>query len=486
MSTHPPASPSPVDERNFALDVIRGIALFGILFISIREFGGFTLNEQVRYITSSSHGGNYKLLSLVSLLFEGKMTGLLAIIIAAGMILFLQKKEHPVAIGNTDAFIRQQIWLMIFGLFTAFIILWPDEVLFPFGVVAIMLFAFWKLPAKSLFIAALICTLVFCGKTYWNYAEDKDDYQKYVAVTVIEKKFKADSAVRAQDSIKITKDTTNLKTKLAKIKLTDSLARKKDTLTEKQAGEKSKWEGIVKSDKYDSLKTVKQNKAMRLGYSKVWFTLKGKAQNKESNWLYSIGLWEISAMMFLGMALLGIGFFHRRFSTANYLLAALILIAGGIGLGLYRLHGYELRLLDYTKFISSHPVPHNLFQPFEQLLMAAGYASLIMALLRVNLLQWIWKGMAAVGHMTLSNYILQTFACAFIFYGYGLGFYGRYEQWELYFLVAEIILVQVVFSVFWMRTYTTGPLEWALKCLVYWKRLPLEKRPVAPVTAIID
>ena len=470
MSTHSSVFPSATDERNFALDVLRGIALFGILFISIRDFGGFTPNEQIRYITSPSHGGNYKLLTLVSLLFEGKMTGLLAMIIAAGLVLFLQKKEHPVAIDNADALIRQQIWLMIFGLITAFIILWPNEVLFPFGVVAIMLFAFWKLPAKSLFIASLICTLVFCGKNYWAYAEDKDDYQKYVAVTVIEKKFKADSSVRAQDSIKITKDTTNLKAKLVKLKLTDSLAKKKDTLTARQAEEKGKWEGVLKSQKYDSMKTVKQNKTMRGGYSKVWFALKGKAQHNESTWLYSIGLWEISAMMFLGMALLGIGFFHRRFSTANYLLAALLLIAAGGALGLYRLHNNDLHWLDYSKFISSHSVPHDLFLPFEQLLMAAGYASLVMALIRVKILQWLWKGMAAVGHMTLSNYILQTFACAFVFYGYGLGYYGRYEQWELYFLVAEIILIQVVFSVFWMRTYTTGPLEWALKCLVYWKK----------------
>ena len=489
MSTIPSGSPSAVTEttafRNFSLDVLRGIALVGILFISIRDFSGFTANQQALYITRP-HGGNYKLLTLISLLFEGKMTALLAIVFGAGMILFLQKKEQPTPIDSTDALMRQQLWLLIFGLITGFLILWPDDLLFPFGVVGIMLFAFWKLPAKTLFLLALLCTFVYCGKNFWNYAEDKKDYEKYVAVTVIEKKFKADSAASAQDSIQITKDTTNLAKKLVEIKRKDSLVKKKDTLTEKQSGEKGKWEGMVKNLKYDSSKTVKQNKAMRAGYSKLWFMLKGKVQNKESNWLYSIGLWDIASMMFLGMALLAIGFFHRRFTSPNYLLAALVLIVLGIGLGLYRVCNNDLRITDYSKFVETHAVPYNLFLPIEQLLLASGYAALVMGLLRAPVLQWLWKGMAAIGHMSLTSYILQVFVCAFIFYGYGLGYYGRYQQWELYFLLAEIILVQVVISVLWLRVYKTGPLEWLLKCLVYWKKFPLEKQPVSPVSSVIE
>ena len=67
----------------------------------------------------------------------------------------------------------------------------------------------------------------------------------------VENKFKADSTSRAKkDSIDRTKDTVLLKDTLLKNKLTDSIARKNDTLTKKQAEEKETWEGKVKGLKF--------------------------------------------------------------------------------------------------------------------------------------------------------------------------------------------------------------------------------------------
>jgi uncharacterized protein len=102
--------------------------------------------------------------------------------------------------------------------------------------------------------------------------------------------------------------------------------------------------------------------------------------------------------------------------------------------------------------------------------MATGYASLLMWLLKLNVMQWLMEIFYSVGKLALTNYFLQVFIAAFWFYGYGLGFYGRYEQWELYAAVAEITLVQIVFSVLWLRYYKMGPLEWTLKSLIYRKR----------------
>jgi uncharacterized membrane protein YeiB len=45
--------------RIFSLDVLRGIALLGILVISIWEFGGFTANRQT-FFRTGTHGGNYR------------------------------------------------------------------------------------------------------------------------------------------------------------------------------------------------------------------------------------------------------------------------------------------------------------------------------------------------------------------------------------------------------------------------------------------
>ena len=470
------AVPATDNPRISSLDILRGIALLGILVISIWEFGGFSAAEQNFYRTGT-HGGNYKLLTTISILFEGKMQALFAMVFGAGIILFLQRKDHPGPITSADAYIRRQMWLIIFGIFNAFILLWPGDILFQYGVAGIMLFAFSRIKAKGLFIAAVVCTLVYCGKQYWNYADDKKDYKKYTAVLAVEKKFKQDSTARAsEDSLDRTKDTILLKDKLIKNKLADSLARKKDTLTGKQAEEKGGWEGRIKGFKYDSAKVKAENKAMRAGYGKVWTHLMQRSQNKESFWLYRIGIWDIGSMMFLGMALLGIGFFSSRFSASKYLIIALLTIAAGFALAWFRIHNNNISSDDYTKYIEKHAIPYNQFFPIERILMATGYASLVLWLLRMNLVNWLWEALAATGRIAFTNYMIQSIICSFFFYGYGFGYFGRLNQWELYFMVAEIALVQIVFSVFWMRYYRMGPLEWLWRCLVYRKWLPIKKQ----------
>jgi uncharacterized protein len=418
---------------------------------------------------------------LVSIFFEGKMLALLGISFGAGIVLFLEKEIVAGGVKAEEAYIRRQLWFIAFGLFTAFIILWPDELMYPFGIVGILLFAFWKIPAKGFFIAAFVCLLIYSGKAYWNYAEDESDNKKYLAVTAVEKKFKSDSLARAASfGLEKIKDSVLLKKIAAEKHRADSIANKRDTLTNKQAEEKENWEAKIKSLAYDSAKTASTRKAMRAPeYSKLWFTLKGKAQNKESVWLYSLGVWDIASMFFLGMALFRLGFFSKRYKTFQSLFLSALLIGAGMLLGWMRVHENAMRLHDYNAFISSHALPYDIFFGAEKLLMATGYSLLVMGLVQIGFLRWIWVGLSNLGRMALTNYILQALICTFWFYGYGLGFYGMFKQWELYFIVAEITLVQAVFSVLWLRKFYMGPVEWLLACLYGRKWLPLEKKDIA-------
>ncbi len=467
--------PEPPDHgRILSLDVLRGLALLGILLVSIWEFGGFSTAEQNFYRTSP-HGGNYTLLTAVSILFEGKMRALFALVFGAGILLFLQKKDHPTPLATSDAYIRRQLWLMIFGLFNAFILLWPGDILFQYGVVGILLFAFTRMKSNGLFIAAIFCTLIFCGKNYWNYADDQKAYKKYTVVKTVETRIKQDSLSRAKkDSLDRTKDTILLADTLLQNKRLDSIAIKNDTLTNKQVEEKGAWEGTVKAMKYDTAQTKKANKAMRADYTEVWNHLLRKSQNKESRWLYSIGVWDIGAMMLLGMALFSIGFFSLRYAASRYLVIALITLIVGFALAWFRIRGNDARLPDYAIYISTHTIPYDLFFPFERLLLVVGYASLVLWLLSIGVLRWVWQVVATIGRMALTNYILQSVLCTFLFYGYGFGYYGSLHQWQLYFVVVELALVQIVFSVFWLRYYSMGPLEWLWRCLIYRTWLPIK------------
>lgn len=456
--------------RIFSLDVIRGIALLGILLISIWEFGGFSQNQQTG-IRIGAKGSDHTVLVSLLFLFEGKMRALFSLVFGAGIILYMSKPNQLTLPTTQELYIRRQMWLMAFGLVNAFVFLWPGDILFHYGVMGILLFPFFRMSRKGLMIAAIIVTLIYCGKMFWYYADDKDAYKKFKAITLVEEKFRKDSAGRHH------KDSLGGMTAAA-LKISDSTGKKNDTLTAEQKKDKGVWEGKLKSIKYDSAKAgdSTEMKAMHSGYGKMWDHLMQRSQGKEAAWLYRTGIWDIGSMVLLGMALFGFGFFSNRFSKTKYVLFAVGGILAGLALAWFRLHYGNAKLIDYEKYVVANILPPNQFFPIERSLMATGYASLLMLLLRSKILQWLWKAMAAVGRMAFSNYFLQTIACTLFFYGYGMGYFGRLSLMELYFFVAELWLAQIVFSIIWLRYYNYGPVEWLWRWLTYGKRFPNNKK----------
>ena len=190
-----PGSTNPISERLFSLDVIRGIALLGILLISIWEFGGFSTNEQNR-LRLLGKGFDFNLFASALLLFEGKMRALFSLVFGAGIVLYMQKPNQPGLPSTQELYIRRQMWLMAFGVINAFLFLWPGDILFQYGVMGILLFPFFRMSKKGLLIAAIIVTLIYCGKMYWFYADDHTAYKKFKAIELIEQKNKKDSAAR--------------------------------------------------------------------------------------------------------------------------------------------------------------------------------------------------------------------------------------------------------------------------------------------------
>lgn len=74
---------------------------------------------------------------------------------------------------------------------------------------------------------------------------------------------------------------------------------------------------------------------------------------------------------------------------------------------------------------------------------------------------------APVGRTALSNYVLQTFICLPIFYGIGLGQFGKWGVTTTIALVFVIYSVQAVISRWWLARFRFGPLEWLWRSLTY-------------------
>jgi len=81
--------------------------------------------------------------------------------------------------------------------------------------------------------------------------------------------------------------------------------------------------------------------------------------------------------------------------------------------------------------------------------------------------------LAPVGRMALSNYLLQSLACALIFTGYGLALFGRVGPLAGVALSVAIFAVQVALSALWLRHFRFGPAEWLLRTLTYLRVQPL-------------
>lgn len=77
-----------------------------------------------------------------------------------------------------------------------------------------------------------------------------------------------------------------------------------------------------------------------------------------------------------------------------------------------------------------------------------------------------WRdALAPAGRMALSNYLLQSLICGFIFYGYGLALIDQTTAIGNVLIVLLIFTFQLFFSHWWMKRYYYGPLEWLLRAL---------------------
>ena len=80
--------------------------------------------------------------------------------------------------------------------------------------------------------------------------------------------------------------------------------------------------------------------------------------------------------------------------------------------------------------------------------------------------------LAPVGRMALTNYLGQSVVCILIFYGIGLGGYGRVGPAAILAIAVAVFGAQSAFSAWWLRRFRYGPAEWAWRSLTYGRRQP--------------
>jgi uncharacterized protein len=117
--------------------------------------------------------------------------------------------------------------------------------------------------------------------------------------------------------------------------------------------------------------------------------------------------------------------------------------------------------------------------PAERLgavVLALGYAAAVIAAVHLSSGRRMLAWAAPLGRMAFTNYLAQSVICGWIFYGYGLGQFGRLGVAATLAIGVFVYVAQVVFSAWWLRRYWFGPVEWFWRSCMYGVLRPMRQR----------
>jgi uncharacterized protein len=433
-------APQPVAlaDRIKTVDMIRGFALLGILLMNIPGFG---INwGSFQTILSGPHNSkDFYVFAAIESFFDGTMRGLFSMLFGAGMILFtMNKQELPGGPSVAEYYYRRLLWLLVFGMFNAFVLLWWGDILFYYALCGMLLFVFRKTSPKWLLVLGLVCMLITMFKSQLGWNEFREKRKAYNEAVVAEKENKK--------------------------------------LTDKQQAAKTEWIEIEKGRTPDTANVNPHLRTMQSGsYGTIFADMLPQNVNSEIWWMYS-GLWDMLGMMFIGMALFGWGFFSNKRSTSTYVMWLLIGYGIGIPIGVLAFkEGLLTQFANLGHFVDSYRVNHGLLYDVRRILLSVGHASLLMLIFKSRIMPWLMKALANVGQMAFTNYLMQSIICTWFFYGYGFGYYGKLKFHEVYYVVLIVWIFQLIVSSIWLTYFRFGPFEWLWRSLTYWRKQPMKR-----------
>ena len=424
-------------ERISSLDFLRGIALCGILIPNVVYYGLPHDHPEIGNATTL----NIFERTVSSIAIWGTMRALFCMLFGAGVVLLTDKaKTREDGQQTADIYYRRLLWLMLLGLVHYYLLLGWQDILYAYAMVGLGLYPFRKTkPFGLLFIGMLILLL-------FGVPPQLISHQRTVEMHA--------AAVDAEAAL-----------------ASGAL------LTDEQEEARQVWKDKLSQNVPDEETLQQKIVEMQAGY---WDHVKRLIRNDVAAsappFYFQPTFWDYAGAMFLGMGLFKLGVFSGTRPRRFYL--ALVIVGYGVGLPfrgyeayLQATHDYNsLQLLDYWYVVGPWSVPCS--QVFR-ICVTLGHVGVLMLMCQAGWLSWFTMAMAAVGQMALSNYILQTVVCTWLFNGYGFGLFGKLERYQMPLIVIGTWILSVVFSVIWLKYFRFGPVEWLWRSLTYGTRQPV-------------
>jgi uncharacterized protein len=401
-----------------ALDILRGIAILGIMLLNIWAMGS------VPGIASDPRISGWALSDRIvwwaqQLFIEGTMRGLLSLLFGAGFVILASRPQA--GRSALSIYYRRMIALIVFGLIHGYLLMWPGDILLIYGIAGLFLFPFRDLPARALIglglggvavITAIGTAAVVEGMNTREHAEaaiafgaSEDDerilaWQDYL--DAIQPDLEADAHSRA-----------------------------------------ARQRGLADNLAYKVTIAIKWNDLPGLS----WWSL------------------DALAMMLLGAGLFKAGFLGGSLPRDIYLKAALAGYAIGVPINLI-----ETEQLVAAGFMVPIPISEVTYQ-IGRLATTIAHAGLVLATLQTARGRHVLRTFAAPGRMALTTYIGETLIAQWLLFpGFAFGLHGSISVGQSWLIALGIAVVLTAFSTWWLRRFSMGPLEWLWRWLTYGQR----------------
>lgn len=398
------------------LDLIRGVAVCGILAVNIFGFAGPVTATLSPHLPVTGTRADELTFATSFVLFEGKMRALFTMLFGASLILFMERAEAADRDG-TAMQLRRLGWLALFG-YLHYALFWWGDILFLYAAIGVIALSLRQMPDRLAVATALTLFAV------WHMSGAAGSIDPVIA----------------EERVRI------------------------GTASVAQSRENAEAQAAFASYTSSNLAGLHDGFVAQVRHRLI----------DEPGWPITMTfgtLGETLPLMLIGMALYRSGFFSGLWARRRVWWLGI----GASLLGLFPTVATAAWLLDRNWPLIAAEAAIGEWMALPHLAMALGYAAMLVLGAPALLATGIGARIAAAGRMAFSNYIACTVAMTAIFYGWGLGLVGTVPDRAYPLFAAAGWAAMLAWSAPWLDRFHHGPLEWLWRCLTEGKRLPFKR-----------
>ncbi|MWV27267.1 DUF418 domain-containing protein [Aurantiacibacter rhizosphaerae] len=411
------ASPATAAERIASLDLIRGVAVLGILAANIVGFGmpWSAYSWPTAFLTGHDATSDWLWVAQF-VLVDGKMRGLFTLLFGAGMALFM---ERAWARGDGLGLqARRLAILLVFGLIHFFLI-WRGDILVLYSVAGFAAMFFLRMTAGKLLTLGLIGYVV--GALFFSLTLGSTYFITETAFGQAEGMGEARAAVDAAQQQELDENASEIP--------------------------------IMQDGSYGDI---------------VSHTFAEHAADPINIILFMV--LETVPLMLIGMAFYRLGWFDPGGEVGRRRMWGWGLLIVGTVLNVL----LALWVKDGGFSYWGTQAATSAFAMLPRLPMILGLA-LLLAIYGSTATGWLAQRLSAAGRVAFTNYIGTSVLMMLVFHPWAGGLWGDLTRPQLYLVVLFGWAVMLAWSTPWLARFRYGPLEWLWRCLTYGRLFPLRR-----------